>query len=173
MKTIMVDLYRAHFPEELVYVRSNSLNLGLRQLVIGRQVQADLRLGGRDGQRPLPAGTDAIAVQLPDAGASTQLPNSATASSPASACCAPHPKEFAVNIVDRVDRRIARTGSGAAGTASGRHRRTASRPEQVASNAAAAGVRLSGDVLGRIDQAVGDVAVTDPGQTVSPSTRVA
>ncbi|WP_295118225.1 aldo/keto reductase family protein [uncultured Leifsonia sp.] len=49
----------------------------------------------------------------------------------------------------------------------------ASRPEQVASNAAAAGVRLSGDVLGRIDQAVGDVAVTDPGQTVSPSTRVA
>jgi aryl-alcohol dehydrogenase-like predicted oxidoreductase len=49
----------------------------------------------------------------------------------------------------------------------------ASRPEQVASNAAAAGVCLSGDVLASIDQAVGDVAVTDPAQTVSPSTRVA
>ena len=49
----------------------------------------------------------------------------------------------------------------------------ASRPEQVASNAKAAGVRLSGDVLARIDEAVGDVAVTDPSQTVSPTTRVA
>ncbi|CAM5295363.1 aldo/keto reductase family protein [Leifsonia shinshuensis] len=49
----------------------------------------------------------------------------------------------------------------------------ASRPEQVASNAAAAGVRLSGDVLARIDEAVGDVAVTDPAETVSPASRVA
>jgi len=49
----------------------------------------------------------------------------------------------------------------------------ASRPEQVASNAAAAGVRLSGDVLARIDEAGGDVAVTDPAETVSPASRVA
>ncbi|GAA1443574.1 aldo/keto reductase family protein [Leifsonia poae] len=47
----------------------------------------------------------------------------------------------------------------------------ASRPEQVASNAAAAGVRLSSDVLGRIDEAVGDVAQTDPSLTVSPERR--
>ena len=49
----------------------------------------------------------------------------------------------------------------------------ASRPEQVASNAAAAGIRLSGDVLARIDEAVGDVAETDPAKTVSPAKRVA
>ncbi|UAJ81187.1 aldo/keto reductase family protein [Leifsonia sp. ZF2019] len=49
----------------------------------------------------------------------------------------------------------------------------ASRPEQVASNAAAAGVRLSGDVLARIDEAIGDVAETDPAQTISPATRPA
>jgi aryl-alcohol dehydrogenase-like predicted oxidoreductase len=49
----------------------------------------------------------------------------------------------------------------------------ASRPEQVQSNAAAAGVRLDGDVLARIDEAVGDVAVTDPAETVSPERRPA
>jgi len=49
----------------------------------------------------------------------------------------------------------------------------ASRPEQVASNVKAAGVRLSGDVLARIDEAVGDVAVTDPAETTSPAHRVA
>jgi aryl-alcohol dehydrogenase-like predicted oxidoreductase len=49
----------------------------------------------------------------------------------------------------------------------------ASKPEQVASNAAAAGIRLSGDVLARIDEAVGDVAVTDPAETVSPAHRPA
>ncbi|MEN2741928.1 aldo/keto reductase family protein [Microbacterium sp. X-17] len=49
----------------------------------------------------------------------------------------------------------------------------ASRPEQVASNVKAAGVRLSGDVLARIDEAVGDVAVTDPAETTSPASRVA
>ena len=48
----------------------------------------------------------------------------------------------------------------------------ASRPEQVASNAKAAGVRLSGDVLARIDEAVGDVAVSDPARTTSPASRV-
>jgi len=49
----------------------------------------------------------------------------------------------------------------------------ASRPEQVRSNAAAAGVRLSGDIMGRIDEAVGDVAQTDPALTVSPAKRPA
>jgi aryl-alcohol dehydrogenase-like predicted oxidoreductase len=49
----------------------------------------------------------------------------------------------------------------------------ASRPEQVASNAAASGVTLSADVLGRIDDAVRDVSVTDPALTVSPSRRPA
>jgi aryl-alcohol dehydrogenase-like predicted oxidoreductase len=49
----------------------------------------------------------------------------------------------------------------------------ASRPEQVDSNAAAAGVRLDADVLARIDEAVGDVAETDPAKTVSPERRPA
>ncbi|HEV7183903.1 MAG TPA: aldo/keto reductase family protein [Leifsonia sp.] len=49
----------------------------------------------------------------------------------------------------------------------------ASRPEQVASNAAAAGVRLAEDVLARIDQAVGGVAENDPAKTVSPKRRPA
>jgi aryl-alcohol dehydrogenase-like predicted oxidoreductase len=49
----------------------------------------------------------------------------------------------------------------------------ASRPEQVASNAAASGVTLSADVLGRIDAAVRDVSVTDPALTVSPARRPA
>jgi len=49
----------------------------------------------------------------------------------------------------------------------------ASKPEQVASNAAAAGIKLSGDVLASIDEAVGDVAETDPAKTVSPERRPA
>ncbi|MGO4594067.1 aldo/keto reductase family protein [Leifsonia sp. 2TAF2] len=49
----------------------------------------------------------------------------------------------------------------------------ASRPEQVRSNAAAAGVKLTGDVMARIDEAVGDVAQTDPALTASPSKRPA
>jgi aryl-alcohol dehydrogenase-like predicted oxidoreductase len=49
----------------------------------------------------------------------------------------------------------------------------ASRPEQVDSNAGAAGVRLEADVLARIDEAVGDVAETDPAKTVSPERRPA
>ncbi len=49
----------------------------------------------------------------------------------------------------------------------------ASRPEQVASNAGASGVTLDASVLARIDQAVGDVAETDPAQTVSPERRPA
>jgi aryl-alcohol dehydrogenase-like predicted oxidoreductase len=49
----------------------------------------------------------------------------------------------------------------------------ASRPEQVASNAAASGIALSADVLARIDEAVGDVSVTDPALTLSPARRPA
>ncbi len=41
----------------------------------------------------------------------------------------------------------------------------ASRPEQVADNAAAAGVKLSAETLAAIDQALGDVVVSDPALT--------
>ncbi|MEZ5129994.1 MAG: aldo/keto reductase family protein [Micropruina glycogenica] len=41
----------------------------------------------------------------------------------------------------------------------------ASRPEQVTANAAASGVELSADVLQAIDDALGDVVVSDPGYT--------
>ncbi|HEX4722733.1 MAG TPA: aldo/keto reductase family protein [Pseudonocardiaceae bacterium] len=44
----------------------------------------------------------------------------------------------------------------------------ASRPEQVAENAKAAGVTLSEDVLAKIDDALGDVVETDPRRTQSP-----
>ena len=47
----------------------------------------------------------------------------------------------------------------------------ASRPEQVADNAGASGVRLEPDVLKRIDEALGDVVERDPGRTQSPPTR--
>ncbi|WP_308491984.1 aldo/keto reductase family protein [Microbacterium terrisoli] len=49
----------------------------------------------------------------------------------------------------------------------------ASRPEQIASNVAASGVKLDGDVLAAIDAALGDVVVRDPANTydVSPKTR--
>jgi len=49
----------------------------------------------------------------------------------------------------------------------------ASRPEQVASNAEASGVRLDDSVLSRVDDAIGAVAERDPVQTVSPAKRVA
>ena len=49
----------------------------------------------------------------------------------------------------------------------------ASRPEQVESNAAAAGLTLDIDVLKAVDDALGDVPVTDPSKTRSPATRVA
>jgi aryl-alcohol dehydrogenase-like predicted oxidoreductase len=45
----------------------------------------------------------------------------------------------------------------------------ASRPEQVASNAKAAGVRLGADVLAQIDDVIGSVAERDPALTTSPS----
>ena len=41
----------------------------------------------------------------------------------------------------------------------------ASRPEQVTANAEASGVKLSAEVLGAIDSALGDVVITDPGLT--------
>ncbi|HEY5114914.1 MAG TPA: aldo/keto reductase family protein [Nakamurella sp.] len=41
----------------------------------------------------------------------------------------------------------------------------ASRPEQVAENVKAAGVRIPADALARIDDVLGDVVITDPQQT--------
>jgi aryl-alcohol dehydrogenase-like predicted oxidoreductase len=49
----------------------------------------------------------------------------------------------------------------------------ASRPEQIASNSAAAGVKLEAAVLAQIDAAIGGLAETDPTLTQSPATRVA
>ncbi|MCP2360049.1 diketogulonate reductase-like aldo/keto reductase [Nonomuraea thailandensis] len=43
----------------------------------------------------------------------------------------------------------------------------ASRPEQVHANAAASGVKLSDDLLSAVDQALGDVPVTEP--TLAPA----
>ncbi len=48
----------------------------------------------------------------------------------------------------------------------------ASRPEQIADNVKAAGVALEGDVLARIDEALGDIVEKDPARTVSPETRL-
>ena len=48
----------------------------------------------------------------------------------------------------------------------------ASRPEQIASNAEAAGVALDADVLTRIDDILGDLPETDPNKTQSPATRL-
>jgi aryl-alcohol dehydrogenase-like predicted oxidoreductase len=45
----------------------------------------------------------------------------------------------------------------------------ASRPEQVHANAAASGVKLSDDLLATVDQALGDVPVTEP--TFAPSAQ--
>ncbi len=47
----------------------------------------------------------------------------------------------------------------------------ASRPEQVESNVAAAGVKLDPAVMQKIDDAVGHLAETDPAKTTSPETR--
>ncbi|SDO56150.1 Predicted oxidoreductase [Nakamurella panacisegetis] len=48
----------------------------------------------------------------------------------------------------------------------------ASRPEQVGENVKASGVTLSPDVLGRIDEALGDVVVRDPGMTTVTAPQV-
>ncbi|SFN18362.1 MULTISPECIES: aldo/keto reductase family protein [Actinomadura] len=47
----------------------------------------------------------------------------------------------------------------------------ASRPEQVADNVKAAGVKLEADVLKRIDDILGDVVIRDPAKTASPRRR--
>ncbi|WP_406628769.1 aldo/keto reductase family protein [Amycolatopsis sp. WGS_07] len=47
----------------------------------------------------------------------------------------------------------------------------ASRPEQVHDNVKAAGVKLEPELLAAIDEALGDVVVTDPALTVSPDHR--
>jgi aryl-alcohol dehydrogenase-like predicted oxidoreductase len=47
----------------------------------------------------------------------------------------------------------------------------ASRPEQVRDNVKAAGVKLDGALMKKIDEALGDVVVRDPKKTVSPAKR--
>ncbi|WP_214417295.1 aldo/keto reductase family protein [Sphaerisporangium fuscum] len=47
----------------------------------------------------------------------------------------------------------------------------ATRPEQVRDNVKAAGVKLDADVMARIDEVIGSVAVRDPSLTESPSGR--
>jgi aryl-alcohol dehydrogenase-like predicted oxidoreductase len=49
----------------------------------------------------------------------------------------------------------------------------ASRPEQVATNVAAAGVKLDAEILAKIDEAIGDLAERDPSKTKSPEKREA
>ncbi len=51
----------------------------------------------------------------------------------------------------------------------------ASRPEQVAENVKAAGVRLEPELMARIDETLGDIVERDPGRTAetAPQTRVA
>jgi aryl-alcohol dehydrogenase-like predicted oxidoreductase len=48
----------------------------------------------------------------------------------------------------------------------------ASKPEQIESNAAAAGVKLDESVLKAIDEALGDLPETDPSETKSPEGRL-
>jgi aryl-alcohol dehydrogenase-like predicted oxidoreductase len=47
----------------------------------------------------------------------------------------------------------------------------ATRPEQVRENARAAGVRLDGAIMRRIDEVLGDAVIRDPARTVSPPRR--
>jgi aryl-alcohol dehydrogenase-like predicted oxidoreductase len=49
----------------------------------------------------------------------------------------------------------------------------ASRPEQIAGNVAAAGVKLDPEIMDRIDAAIGSLAERDPAQTKSPASREA
>jgi aryl-alcohol dehydrogenase-like predicted oxidoreductase len=49
----------------------------------------------------------------------------------------------------------------------------ASRPEQVAGNAAAAGVKLDEAIMAKIDGVIGSLAERDPAQTKSPASREA
>ena len=47
----------------------------------------------------------------------------------------------------------------------------ATRPEQVRENVKASGVRLDPEVLGRIDDVLGDAIQRDPARTMSPEHR--
>jgi aryl-alcohol dehydrogenase-like predicted oxidoreductase len=47
----------------------------------------------------------------------------------------------------------------------------ATRPEQVRENVKAAGVRLDAGLMAKIDEALGDVAISDPARTASPPSR--
>jgi aryl-alcohol dehydrogenase-like predicted oxidoreductase len=49
----------------------------------------------------------------------------------------------------------------------------ASRPEQIAKNVAAAGVKLDAGIMDKIDAAIGTLAERDPAQTKSPASREA
>ncbi|MET3812023.1 aldo/keto reductase family protein [Arthrobacter sp. UYEF3] len=49
----------------------------------------------------------------------------------------------------------------------------ASRPEQIAGNVAAAGVKLDPAIMAKIDAAIGSLAERDPAQTKSPASREA
>jgi aryl-alcohol dehydrogenase-like predicted oxidoreductase len=49
----------------------------------------------------------------------------------------------------------------------------ASRPEQIAGNVAAAGVKLDEAIMDRIDEVIGSLAERDPAQTKSPASREA
>ena len=49
----------------------------------------------------------------------------------------------------------------------------ASRPDQVASNAKAAGVTINAEILTKSDNAIGSLAERDPALTQSPATREA
>ena len=49
----------------------------------------------------------------------------------------------------------------------------ASRPEQIAGNVAAAGVKLDPAIMDKIDAAIGSLAERDPAQTKSPASREA
>lgn len=49
----------------------------------------------------------------------------------------------------------------------------ASRPEQIAGNVAAAGVKLDQAIMDKIDDAIGSLAERDPAQTKSPASREA
>jgi aryl-alcohol dehydrogenase-like predicted oxidoreductase len=48
----------------------------------------------------------------------------------------------------------------------------ATKPGQISSNIAAAGVKLSADVMAKIDEITLPVAVTDPAETKAPEGRL-
>ena len=48
----------------------------------------------------------------------------------------------------------------------------ASKPEQISSNIAAAGVKIPADVMEKVSEILGSFVVTDPAETVSPEARL-